>query len=75
MTTSLMIDACPRTNHDPVQGELIPSDGSEAGVAFLPSGMCAREEPLPQPARRLPAQPKISWLGLLCKLLWRKLSA
>ena len=77
ITTSLMIDACPRTNHEPVQGELLPDDEGEVGASFLPTWMCVKEEPAPQPARRTPAQPRISWLGLwaLAKILWRRLSA
>jgi len=65
LATGRMIDACPRTSHDPVQGELIPNDGGEAGTSFLPWEMCVREAPRPQSAPRPPAQPRITWLGLL----------
>lgn len=77
IATSLMLDACPRTSHDPVQGELIPNDGGEAGTSFLPWGMCVREVPRPQPAPRPPAKPRVSWLGLwvLVKVIWRRLNA
>jgi hypothetical protein len=76
IAASLMLDACPLTNHEPVQGELLPNDGGEAGTSFLPWGMCVREVPSLQLTRRLPAQPKISWRGLwvLVKVLWQRLS-
>jgi len=45
LATGRMIDACPRTSHDPVQGELIPNDGGEAGTSFLPWEMCVRGSP------------------------------
>lgn len=65
LATGQIIDVCPRTSRDPVQGELIPNDGGEAGAAFLPWGMCIREDTRPKPGPRPPAQPRITWLGLL----------
>ena len=76
MATSVMLDACPGSSSDPVQGELLPNDGDEPEAGFVPWGMCVREVPRPQPAPRPPAEPGISWLGLwaLAKLLWRRLN-
>lgn len=66
IATSLVIDACPGSNNDPVQGELLPIDEGEVGTSFLPWGMCVR----------LPAQPRLSRPGLWArvKLLWRRLN-
>ena len=77
MATSLMIDACPQSSRDPVQGELLPDDKGDVGTAFLPWGMCIRAQPSAQPAPRPPAKPRLSWHGLwvLGKVLWRKLGA
>jgi len=77
IATSLMIDACPQSSRDPVQGELLPDDESEVGSEFLPLGMCIRAEPSPLSTPRPPAKPRLSWHGLwvLGKVLWRKLGA
>lgn len=65
LATGLMLDACPRTSSDPVQEELFADADGAAGAPFLPWGMCVKEVPQPQPAPRPPAQPRITWLGLL----------
>ena len=76
LATGRMIDLCPESEREPVQGELLPNDGGEVGAVFLPWGMCVREGPSPQAIRTLPVQPRLSWLGLraLVKLLWRRLT-
>lgn len=75
MATSLMIDACPQSSRDPVQGELIPNDEVGVGTSFLPWDMCIRVESSPQPAPRPPARPRLSWRGLwvLVRVIWQKM--